>query len=94
LQKVLTRSDICKRDDFVKKDVLTNNLDDLINSCDLIVECSGDVIYATESIDKILKANIPVVTMNSEFHVTIGLYFVDKGLIIEAEGDQPGVEAA
>jgi len=93
LQNVLTRSDISKRDDFPQKGVLTNNLDDLINSCDLIVECSGDAIYATDTIDKILKADIPVVTMNSEFHVTCGSYFVDKGLVTEAEGDQPGVEA-
>ncbi len=93
LQKVLTRSDISKRDDFPKKEVLTNSLDELIDSCDLIVECSGDAIYATECIDKILKADIPVVTMNSEFHVTCGSYFVDKGLVTEAEGDQPGVEA-
>jgi len=34
-----------------------------------------------------------VVTMNSEFHVTTGSYFADKGLVTEAEGDQPGVEA-
>ena len=31
--------------------------------------------------------------MNSEFHVTVGSYFVDKGLVTEAEGDQPGVLA-
>ena len=93
LQKVLTRSNINKRDDFIRKDLLTNSLDDLINSCDLIVECSGDAIYATENIDKILKADIPVVTMNSEFHVTTGSYFVNRGLVTEAEGDQPGVEA-
>ena len=93
LQKVLTRTDISSRTDFIRPDLLTNELNDLIKSCDLIVEASGDAIYATESIDKILKAGIPVVTMNSEFHVTTGSYFVDKGVITEAEGDQPGVEA-
>jgi len=93
LRAVLTRSDLSKRNDFVKPDVLTNNLEDLIKTCDLIVECSGDAIYATETIDQILKEDIPVVTMNSEFHVTTGSYFVDKGLVTEAEGDQPGVEA-
>jgi len=93
LTKVLTRSDIGKRNDFIAPGVLTNELDELIESCDLIVECSGDAIYATETIDRILKADIPVVTMNSEFHVTTGSYFVDKGLVTEAEGDQPGVEA-
>ncbi len=93
LQAVLTRSDPKKRNDFVKPEVLTNELDVLIDSCDLIVECSGDAIYATETIDQIVKEDIPVVTMNSEFHVTTGSYFVDKGLVTEAEGDQPGVEA-
>jgi len=93
LSKVLTRSDIAKRNDFIKNDILTNTLEELIDTCDLIVECSGDAIYATETIDRILKADIPVVTMNSEFHVTTGSYFTDKGLVTEAEGDQPGVEA-
>ncbi len=93
LSYVLTRSTLSKRDDFISPDKLTNSLEKLIESSDLIVECSGDAIYATESIDKILKFDIPVVTMNSEFHVTTGSYFVDKGLVTEAEGDQPGVQA-
>ena len=93
LSYVLTRTAVSKRDDFISPDKLTNSLDKLIESSDLIVECSGDAIYATESIDHILKFDIPVVTMNSEFHVTTGSYFVDKGLVTEAEGDQPGVQA-
>ncbi len=93
LQYVLTRSDISKRSDFFRPELLTNNLNDLIKSCDLIVECSGDAIYATDCISEIFKANIPVVTMNSEFHITTGSYFVNKGILTEAEGDQPGVEA-
>ncbi len=90
---ILTRSDIDKRDNFAQNSLLTNSLEDLIKTSDLIVECSGDAIYATDTIDKIVKASIPVVTMNSEFHVTTGSYFVDKGLVTEAEGDQPGVQA-
>ncbi len=93
LEAVLTRSDPQKRSDFIKPEVLTNDLELLLEKCDLIVECSGDAIYATETIDRIIKEDIPVVTMNSEFHVTTGSYFVDKGLVTEAEGDQPGVEA-
>ena len=72
---------------------MTNNLKDLIVNSDLIVECSGDAIYATQSIDKIVSASIPVVTMNSEFHITSGSYFIDKGLVTEAAGDQPGALA-
>jgi len=90
---VLTRTPLSTRDDFISPDKLTNSLDLLIDNSDLIVECSGDAIYATETIDRILKSDIPVVTMNSEFHVTTGSYFVDKGLVTEAEGDQPGVQA-
>ena len=93
LKKILTRSTIEKRKDFPCNENMTNNLEELISESDLIVECSGDAIYACETIDKILKAGIPVVTMNSEFHVTVGSYFVDKGLVTEAEGDQPGVLA-
>jgi len=93
IEKILTRSTIDERSDFPSSENMTNNIDDLIEKSDLIVECSGDAIYACDSIDKILKANIPVVTMNSEFHVTVGSYFIDKGLVTEAEGDQPGVLA-
>jgi len=91
---ILTRTDINNRPNFPRYDRLTNNLDDLIENSDLIVECSGDVIYSTDNIEKILKNNIPVATMNSEFHVTTGSYFVDKGLVTEADGDQPGALAA
>lgn len=90
---VLTRTDISKRDDFPQKHLLTNSIDDLIRDADLVVECSGDVIYATDTIDQVLKAGIPVVTMNSEFHITTGSYFIDKGMVTEAEGDQPGALA-
>jgi len=93
ISAILTRSDLSKRDDFLQNSLLTNDLEVLIEKSDLIVECSGDAIYATETIDKIVKANIPVVTMNSEFHVTTGSYFVNRGLVTEAEGDQPGVQA-
>ncbi|MDQ7084906.1 MAG: dTDP-4-dehydrorhamnose reductase [Sulfurovum sp.] len=93
ISAILTRSDLEKRKDFTQNKLLTNDLEDLIAHSDLIVECSGDAIYATQTIDRIVKASIPVVTMNSEFHVTTGSYFVNKGLVTEAEGDQPGVQA-
>ena len=32
--------------------------------------------------------------MNAEFHVTTGSYFAGKGIVTEAEGDQPGCLAA
>jgi len=90
ISKILTRRVIQSCGDFPKKEVLTNSLDDLIENSDLVLECSGDVIHATEVIDKVLKAGKPIVTMNAEFHVTTGSYFVGKGIVSEAEGDQPG----
>jgi len=94
VSRILTRTDINNRDSFPLHNQLTNNLQDLINSSDLIVECSGDVIYSTDNIEKILENDIPVVTMNSEFHVTTGSYFVDKGIVTEGDGDQPGALAS
>ncbi len=91
---ILTRTKIADRVDIRQKNLLTNSLEDLLKESELIVESTGDAIYATETIDLILQNNIPVVTMNSEFHVTTGSYYIDKGLVTEAEGDQPGSQAA
>jgi predicted homoserine dehydrogenase-like protein len=66
----------------------------LIEHSDIIVECSGDPIHAADVTDLAFSASLPVVTMNTEFHVTCGSYFVSKGLLTEAEGDQPGCLAA
>jgi len=90
VSKVLTRRKTSECTDFPKKELLTNNVDELIEHADLIVECSGDVIHGTDMIDKCIRASLPIVTMNSELHVTTGSYFVKKGFITEAEGDQPG----
>ena len=92
--KVLTRRNKAECTEFPFQELLTNSLDELIKSCDLILECTGHVIHATEVVDTALKANIPVVTMDSEFHVTTGSYFADSRLLSEAHGDQPGCLAA
>lgn len=73
---------------------VTQSLDQFLDSCDLVVECSGDPVHATNVVDAALRAGKPVVTMNSEFHVTTGSYFVGRGYLTEAEGDQPGCLAA
>ncbi len=57
---------------------------------DLIVECSGDVVHATNVVDAAFSAKLPVVTMNAEFQVTAGSYYSTRGFLTEAEGDQPG----
>lgn len=94
LSQVLTRRDIRTMSEYPFQEVLTNSVDEFIQNCDLIVECSGDVIYGTEVIDKAIKASLPVVTMNAELQVTTGSYFARRGFITEAEGDQPGCLAS
>ena len=74
--------------------LLTASIDDLVANCDLVVECSGDPIWATDVVTAAVVADRPVVTMNTEFHITTGSAFVGKGLVTEAEGDQPGCLAA
>ena len=75
---------------FPRKEFVTNSVWKMIESSDLVVECTGDVIYGTEVVNAVFSASLPVITMNSELQVTTGSYFADKGFITEAEGDQPG----
>ena len=66
----------------------------LIELCDLVIECSGDAVHATEIVATVLDAGLPVVTMDAELHVTTGSWLAARGLLTEAEGDQPGSLAA
>ncbi|MBL9114474.1 MAG: NAD(P)-dependent oxidoreductase [Verrucomicrobiaceae bacterium] len=75
-------------------DELVDSVAELLERSDMIVECSGDTLHATDVINEAVKAEMPVVTMNSEWHVTVGSYFKGKGIITEAEGDQGGCLAA
>lgn len=94
LSSVLSRRTPAEAAGLAFEDHLTTSIDELLDSSDVIIECSGDVLHATEVINRAVRAGKPVVTMNSEFHVTTGSYFVGKGLVTEAEGDQPGCLAA
>ena len=69
---------------------LTDSVDALIESADIILECTGDIGHATTVAGKVLAAGRPLVTLNPEFHVTTGAAFVGRGFLTEAEGDQPG----
>jgi predicted homoserine dehydrogenase-like protein len=90
ISKVLTRRAIDSVSDFPRDD-LTNSLSELIDTSDIVFECSGDVFHATEVVLEATKANKKIVTLNAEFHVTTGSYFVKKGAYItDADGDQPG----
>ncbi len=92
--KVLTRSDVNLRGESVWHDILTNSVDELIDNAELIVECTGDPLYGTDVLARVMAAGLPIVTMNTELQVTTGSYFARRGLISEAEGDQPGSLAA
>ena len=78
----------------IDQDLLTESLDQLVDSCDIVVECCGNVRRAAEVVDRAFEAGRPVVTMGTEFHVTVGSYYADRGYLSEAEGDQPGSLAA
>ena len=87
---MLTRRPPAEVDNFPQPDALTNDLEKFINACELVVECSGDAVHATDVVDAAMQNQLPVVTMNCEFQVTSGSAFVERGLLTEAEGDQPG----
>ena len=78
----------------ISRDLLVSDVNEFVSRCDLVLECTGDVLRATEVVDAAFRANLPVVTMNTEFHVTTGSWFAGRGIITEAEGDQPGSLAA
>lgn len=78
----------------VRPERLTSSLDELLESCDIVFEASGDPVHATVVVERALAAGARVVTMNSELHVTTGSYFHGRGYLTEAEGDQPGAMAA
>jgi predicted homoserine dehydrogenase-like protein len=94
LGRVLTRRPVDRCPEFPRPDALTSSIDALIEASDVVLECSGDALYAAETVGRVLDAGRPVVTLNSEFHVTVGSHFVGRGLLSEAEGDQPGCLAA
>ena len=84
--RVLTRRPI-KDVTTVDGDLLTLSISELVETCDMVVECSGDVWQGAEVVEAAMQAGRPVVTMGTEFHVTVGSYFVGRGYLTEAEGD-------
>lgn len=92
--RVLTRRAIDSCQEFPKPEALTNSLEELIEASDIVLECTGDAIWATDVVQAAVYAGKPVVTMNAEFHVTAGSYFAGRGIVMEAEGDQPGCIAS
>lgn len=90
ISKVLTRRKTSNISGFLDEE-LTNSIAELVDTSDIVFECSGDVIHATETVLAATNANKKVVTLNAEFHVTTGSYFTRKGAYVtDADGDQPG----
>lgn len=94
ISRVLTRRPLSELNDYPLKEALTNSLDELVENSDIIVECSGDVFGGTQVIEHAFQAGLPIVTVNAELQVTTGSWLAGKGLLTEAEGDQPGSLAA
>jgi predicted homoserine dehydrogenase-like protein len=91
VSRILTQRPL---DDFPDDNNVTHSVQDLIEKSELIVECNGNPVYATGVLCQVMDAGLPVVTMDAELHITSGTYLCSKGLITEAEGDQPGALAA
>ena len=94
LAKVLTRRDVNQCGDFPSQEALVNDLGALIEKSDIVFECTGDPLYAASTLGEVLDAGIPVVTLNAEFHATVGSFFAHRGTLSEADGDQPGCLAS
>jgi predicted homoserine dehydrogenase-like protein len=94
LARVLTRRPLDRLAEFPRPEALTGSLDALIEASDVVFECTGDVLYAARTVGRVLAARKPVVTLNAELHVTVGSQLVERGVLSEAEGDQPGCLAA
>lgn len=93
LSKVLTRRPIDSKIG-IPEEYVTHSIEELVENSDLIIECSGDVYHAALVVKASHDAGKPVLTMDSEFQVTVGSYFCDTGFLTEGEGDQPGSLAA
>lgn len=94
LSRVLTRRPVESVHGLPGHNIITQNIAELIDNSDLLMVCCGDPVHITDVVEQAIKAGLPIVTMDSEFHITTGSWFVDKGLVTEAEGDQPGCLAA
>ncbi|SHN14950.1 Predicted homoserine dehydrogenase, contains C-terminal SAF domain [Cyclobacterium lianum] len=94
ISHILTRRKGSIEDLGVSQDYLTTEPEKLFDSSDLIVVSTGDAIYSTKVIDKAFEYGLPVVTMDADTQVVTGSWLSRRGVITEANGDQPGCLAA
>ena len=55
VSRILTRRSLPNMHGYILSEKLTNSVEELILHSDLIVECSGDVIYGSEIIAKVFE---------------------------------------
>ena len=94
ISKILTRRKGVISDLGVSQEFSTTSPEEVLDSSDLIVVSTGDPIYSTEIIDKAFVYGLPVVTMDADTQVLTGSWLSKRGVITEANGDQPGCLAA
>jgi predicted homoserine dehydrogenase-like protein len=94
ISKILTRRKGQIKDLGVSQDFLTTSPEKIFDSSDLLVVSTGDPVYSTEIIDSAFKYGLPVVTMDADTQVVSGSWLSKRGVITEANGDQPGCLAA
>ncbi|WP_238430635.1 SAF domain-containing protein [Frankia nepalensis] len=72
---------------------VTHSLDRLIAHSDVVVITTGDAVHGTSVAASVLESRLPVITMDAELQVTAGSYLAGLGVLVEAQGDQPGTIA-
>jgi predicted homoserine dehydrogenase-like protein len=78
----------------VSHDLIIFQAEKIMETSDLIVVSTGDVIYSTHIINMALRYPLPVVTMDADTQVVSGSWLSKRGVLTEANGDQPGCLAA
>lgn len=78
----------------VSQDLVTLHPEKIMEASDVIVVSTGDVIYSTYIIDLAFTYGLPVVTMDADTQVVTGSWLSRRGVLTEANGDQPGCLAA
>nr|MBI1230652.1 NAD(P)-dependent oxidoreductase [Cytophagales bacterium] len=94
ISKILTRRKGIIEDLGVNQEYVTNDPQRVLELSDVLVVSTGDPIYSTQIIELAFTYGVPVVTMDADTQVLSGSYLSKRGVITEANGDQPGVLAS
>ncbi|WP_143961413.1 NAD(P)-dependent oxidoreductase [Litoribacter populi] len=91
---ILTRRKGHVPDLGVPQKYITQSIQQILEHSDILVVSTGDPIYSTAIIDLAFQYGVKVVTMDADTQVLSGSWLSTRGLLTEAEGDQPGCLAA